>query len=162
MKNILKKSLLILLLLFIAFPTTILTACKKDTKDTNVQAFYDYALTAKTTLDNLANETSDVFYTITYNPYDIDLEVFTNISLINLKKKRDAVQSDYDTLSELCDNTKESSLHFEVKTIFYAFEDYANCVFKMERPYSTFTSKKELYERELRDALLELERALSN
>ena len=162
MKNTLKKSLLILLLLFIVFPTTILTACNKDTKDTNVQAFYDYAVTAKTTLDVLADETTTFFYTLTYNPYDIDLTIFTNVSLPNLKEKRDAVQNDYDTLSELLDNTKDSSLHFEVKAIFYAFEDYADCVFSMERPYSTFTSKKELYERELRDALLKLERALSN
>ena len=162
MKNTLKKSLLILLLLFIVVPTTILTACNKDTKDANVQAFYDYAVTAKATLDDLADETTTVFYTITYNPSGIDLNVFTNISLAILEEKRDAVQNDYDTLSELFDNTTDSSLYFEAKAIFYAFEDYVNCVFEMERPYSTFTSKKELYERELRDALLELERALSN
>jgi len=158
MKNTLKKSLLILLLLFIAFPTTILTACNKDP---NVQAFYDYAVTAKTTLDNLADGTTEVLYTITYNPNGIDLNVYTKLALATLKKERDVVQSDYDTLSELYDKTKESSLYFEVKTIFYAFEDYANCVFEMDRSYSTFISKKELYERELRDALLDLERALS-
>ena len=162
MKNTLKKSLLILLLLFIVVPTTILTACKKGTKDANVQAFYDYAVTAKATLDDLADETTTVFYTITYNPKGYDLSVYTNLALPVLEEKRDAVQNDYDTLSELFDNTKDSSLHFEVKTIFYAFEDYINCVFNMERPYSTFTSKKELYERELRDALLKLELALSN
>ena len=158
MKKILKKSLLILLLLVIVFPTTILTACKKDEK---AQEFYDYAVTAKAALDNLADETTTVMYTVTYNPYGIDLEVFTNLSKATLDKKRAVVKNDYTTLSELCDNTQESSLHVKVKTVFYAFEDYANCVFKMEGSYSSFTSKKELYERELRDSLLELELALS-
>ena len=164
MKDTLKKSLLSLLLLFISFPTTILTACNKDTnaKDTNAQAFYDYAVTAKTTLDNLADETSTFFYTIVYNPYGIDLDVFSTLALDNVKEKRNAVQSDYYTLSELCDNTKESSLHSEVKAIFYAFEDYADCVFEMNGSYNTFSSNIKFYERELRDSLFELERALSN
>ena len=101
MKNTLKKSLLILLLLFITFPTSILTACNKDAKDTNVQAFYDYAVTAKTTLDDLANDATNFFYTMVYNPNGIDLDIYTDLVFGSLKKKRATVQSDYDALSKL-------------------------------------------------------------
>ena len=126
----------------------------------NIQSFYDYAITAKTTLDNLAEETDTFLYTITYNPSGINLSVYTNISSSILKQKRAEVQSDYDTLSKLLADTKESSLHLEAKAVFYAFEDYASYIFDPNDSYKTFTSKKNLYEKELRNALLELERAI--
>ena len=158
MKTKLKKASLILLILVIAFSATLMTACDSNK---SVQAFYDYAVKAKSNLDLLAEETRSIFYTITYNPGGYDLDVYTDIAIIGLNAKRTTVKNDYTTLKELFNATTEETLHIQAKAVIYAFEDYANCVFEMDGSYNTFVSNKTRYEKALRDALMDLELALS-
>ena len=153
MKHKLKNVLLIFFTVLLSVGAFMMSGCGKKKKE--VAEFYDYAVQAQERLDTAAEDIYTLWYNYIYG--EVDFDILYDLSIEDIKARRETVKNDYSTMATLYKKAKDNYVSEETKRVISAYNEYYEIVINVSGNFRNYSANISSCKQELDSAMRDLE-----
>ncbi|MBQ3221647.1 MAG: hypothetical protein IJB34_06780 [Clostridia bacterium] len=162
MKNVLKKSSVVLMTLITLFSLMIFTACgesekKEDDSLGKITTFYETVVDSQKCMDTVADDIYSCWYDAIYkDEYYGSIDLAIAYAQDHNKENLAKIEENEPIIQSLYKEVRDTNLSVEIKAVMSAYSDYYEFVVNVSGSFNSYSASKESLKKELASALKDL------